>query len=402
MRPMKATGRRWQGSGTSGIWLLAALFGCACAGAPSPGSTTPAPPSATAATPANKGVSEPRSAQSAEPRTDPATLARLLSVRDEQGGAALVAELDRLPADPERAFALQELVFDLVTDLNDPGAADALATFLARPQQPRFETRAARALAALGDMRAVPFLGHRLRWDPGEIYSDARAWELPLRRDDRERVAAARLLAELAELHPWAKASIAELAEADLWYWLMANPLPHRYGMRALASLGSPEHVAQLRAWAKPDEPLPVKAQQPPLPAVWVVAESALRYLGQLRDPPSFSLLLQALERRPRDVDVSTEGIKAADVMMLAMSLRELGIGAAQGLSEWRDGQAFRPLLRYVEDPMNTEFARPSAGAALGWVGSDKELEQLATGIARAEPAVEREYRILCIIEGLR
>jgi hypothetical protein len=380
---------------------LAALFGvAACAESPARKGATSALPSATVVAQTAPDKSEKRE-QSGTASVDDATVARLRSLRDEQGGAALLAELEHLPAEPERAFALQKLVFDWVGDLNDPGAADALATFLSRPQHPHFETRAAQALAALGDLRAVPFLSHRLRLDPIYIYGDAHAWEQPLRRDDRERVASARLLAELAELHPWARASISEQAEGDLWFWLVAYPTPHANGLRALASLGSPQHIAELRAWAEPQEPLPAEGQEPPLSEAWIVAQSALRYFGQSREPAAFSVLMQALERRPRDLDVSLEAINAGGVAMLGLSLRALAVGAANGLSELHDGRAFNPLVKYVEDPGNHEQSRFSAGAALGWVGSDKELEQLASRIAKSAPATEREAETLFFIEGL-
>ncbi|HET7538663.1 MAG TPA: hypothetical protein VFK05_02290 [Polyangiaceae bacterium] len=378
---------------------MAALFAsAACAPSPSPKAAAAPVPSATAVTPPRVEKSEPS-------RIDEATLARLRSLRDEQGGAALLAQLGSSPADSERSFALHELVFDLLSGLNDPGAADALWTFLSRPQHPHFETRAAQALAALGDLRAVPFLAHRLRLDASHLYSEAHAWEQPLRRDDSERVTSARLLAELAELHPWARASIAQQAEPDLWFWLVAYPSPHANGLRALASLGSPEHLAELRAWADPQEPLPVAEQQPPLPEAWVIAQSALRYLGQSREPASFAVLLRALDRRPRDLDVSSEAMLSGGVAILAMSLRALGVGAADGLSELRDGRAFNPLLQYAENALNHEQARLSAGAALGWVGSDKELEQLATRVPRGVPGVparEREFQLSCFIEALR
>jgi len=400
MKPMERPERGRNGSKRGAILLSAALLGAVgCAEPPNPKGATPTATSATAKS--KEPVRTARSEQVEAAPVDQATVARLLSIRDEQGGAALVAELERLPADPERAFALRKLVFELLRALNDPGAADALWSFLSRPQQPHFETWAARVLAALGDLRAVPFLAHRLRLDPHDIYGDANAWEQPLRSDDSERIACAGLLADLAELHTWARASITQQAEADLWFWFVAYPFPQPNGLRALASLGSPEHLDELRALAEPQEPLPSEGHGP-VSDVWNVAAAAQRYLGRSHHPAAFSVLLQALERRPQELDASIKGMNESYSTVRALILRGLAVGAADGLAELRDGHAFNPLVKHVEDPKNNEFSRRSAGAALGWVGTDKELEQLANRVARSEPSAEREFETTCFLAGLR
>jgi len=378
----------------AGAWLLLVVIGVgACAESQTPKGPA-APPAATASTDA------PPSAAIGEAHVVP-TLERLLAVRDEQGGAGLLAELKQMPADPEREFALQKQVFDLLKDLNDPGAAEALVSFLQRKPHVYFETRAAQALAALGDLRAVPFLAHRLRLDPLQVYSSELAWEQRLRRDDNERVTSARLLADLVELHPEAQASIAAAAEDAIWSWLTALPSPHANGLRALAGLGPPRNIAELRAWSDPQLPLPVEEQLPPMPEEWIIAQSALRYVGKLRDEPSFPVLLRALARRPPDIDVSMDSVMSGGIALLGMSLRALAVGAADGLSEWGDARAFAPLLNHIEDRMNNEASRQRAGAALGWVGTDGDLEQLARRVARGAPSEPARFQLACFIEGL-
>jgi HEAT repeat protein len=312
-----------------------------------------------------------------------------------------LAELKRLPSDPGRAFAFQKRVFDLVTYLNDPGAANALAEFLAQKQHPYFETRAATALAALGDLRAVPFLARRLRLDPLEVYSDDVDWELGLKRDDNERVVSARLLADLAWLHPEARASILAQSEDALWFWLNEMPSPHANGLRALAQLKSTKHLKELRAWSSPRVALPREGQQPPMPDEWVIAQVALRYVGKLQDSASFPVLLKMLQRRPQGRDVTMEGLMSGGIAILGLSLRAIGIGAADGLSEWGDARAYQPLLAYVDDALNNEQSRLSACMALGWAGTDKDLERLAQRAVTGGTSPTAIFRRLCYLEGL-
>jgi hypothetical protein len=328
--------------------------------------------------------------------------ADLEALRDAQGGAALLGELSHLPSDPAAAFAFQKLVFDLVRDFGDPGAAEALVAYLGQRHHPYFETRAAQALAALGDLRAAPYLAQRLRWDPLELYSEERDYELPLRRDDQERVISARLIADLAELHPAAHAELAGQTADALWAWLEQRPAPHANGLRALATMQATQRLEVLRAWANPQQALPLQGQQPPLPDEWVIAQVALRYVGKLRDAPSLPVLLAALQRRPADVDGTMAGILANGNAVLGMSLRALGVGAADGLAEWGDRAGFQPLLRYVEDRASNEQSRMAAGAALGFVGSASDLSALARRIAKSSKTKAERFEHQCFLAGLR
>ena len=361
-----------------------------------PAATT-APTSAPAAPPATAASV---AAVPSGPREEPPTEQQLKELRDTLGGAALVAELQRLPSDPARSFAFQKRIFDLVRDLNDPGAANALADFLAQKQHPYFETRAAMALAALGDLRAVPFLARRLRLDPLKVYSDV-DWEMSLKRDDGERVVSARLIADLAWLHPEARATILEQSEDALWFWLNEMPSPHANGLRALAQLKSTKYLKKLRAWSNPRIALPKEGQQPPMPEEWVIAQMALRYVGKLQDAPSFPVLLQMLQRRPKALDVTMDGLLSGGVAILGLSLRAIGVGAADGLSEWGDARAYQPLLAYVDDPLNNEQSRMSAGTALGWVGTDRDLEQLAQRAVAGGTSQTAIVQRVCYLEGL-
>lgn len=392
-------------------WLLGALLavaGCATP-APAPKSAEPSSPVVASATtpPPRASVAAPAPAEAASiapaptgPREEPPTQQELKELRNRLGGAALVAELERLPSDPGRAFAFHKRVFDLVRDFNDPGAANALADFLKRKQHPYFETRAAMALAGLGDLRAVPFLAHRLRLDPLKVYGDV-DWEMSLKRDDGERVVSARLIADLAWLHPEARATMLEQSEDALWFWLNEQPSPHANGLRALTQLKSTKHLKELRAWSNPRVALPKEGQQPPMPEEWVIAQVALRYVGKLQDAQSFPVLLKMLQRRPQGIDVTMDGLMTGGVAILGMSLRAIGVGAADGLAEWGDTRGYQPLLAYVDDALNNEQSRVAAGTALGWVGTDVDLQQLAQRAVAGGTSKSAIFQRICYLEGL-
>jgi HEAT repeat protein len=318
------------------------------------------------------------------------------------GGAALVAELANTSPDPRLAFYEQKEIFDILARVNDPGAADALVAFAQRKPEPYFETRAAHALAQLGDLRAAPLLARRLRLDPLKVYSDERDWEMSIKRDDNERVVSARLLADLATIHPEAHAELVSAAEAALIFWIHDMPSPHANGLRALAAMGSRKDILAFRGWANPRVPLPREGQQPPMPEEWVIAQMAMRYVGMLRDVAARPELLKALQRRPAELDVTMDGLMQGGVAILGMSLRAIGYGAADGLSEWGDPSAFQPLLKYVEDPKNNEQSRFEACAAMAWVGTDRDLRALAQRLALPTPDTKASQLFrACALEAL-
>ena len=98
------------------------------------------------------------------------------------------------------------VLFDMMKEVEDPRGGDALAAFLLTNPRPHWRTEAALRLAEVGDLRAVPHLAWRLAQDPLKLYNTIDDEEL--RRDDNERVQSARMLADLAILHPEAKDDI--------------------------------------------------------------------------------------------------------------------------------------------------------------------------------------------------
>src|SRR5690606_28767315 len=91
----------------------------------------------------------------------------------------------------------------------------------------------------LGDLRALPALAERLAHDPLKLYGEGTQAELGLRRDDGERVACARAIADLADLHPEQRSAIRTQAERPVWAWVTSMPSPHANGLRALAKMKS-------------------------------------------------------------------------------------------------------------------------------------------------------------------
>ncbi|MEO7035638.1 MAG: HEAT repeat domain-containing protein [Polyangiaceae bacterium] len=327
----------------------------------------------------------------------------LEALRDGIGTDGLVLALSSVVTDdPTLAYYQKKQIFDMIDKLNDPRGGNSLFAYLNSKPHMHFQTRAAVALAQIGDIRGVPTLAKRLRMDPLKLYTDQNDWEMMLKRDDNERVVAARMIADLAMLHPDKRQTIAEQAEDGVIFWIHEMPSPHANGLRALAAMESTKDITALRKWANPNEPLPKEGQQPPMPEEWVVAQSALRYVGWLKDAPSWDVLIKSLTRRPKDEDVTMEGLLQGGVAILGMSLRAIGVGAADGLSEWRDRRAFKPLLDYVEDPKNNEQSRGSACAALAWVAEKEDFLEIAKKISEYKGNEKPdEVRRACLLEAL-
>ncbi len=306
------------------------------------------------------------------------------------------------PSDAKKAWERQRQVMHEVETLADPRAADALLAFAVRKVHPHFRFRAAAALASLGDVRAVPHLAWRLRQDPMTLYSEEHDWERALKRDDNERVVAARLIADVAHVNPDQKSDLREQAENALLFWLQEFPSPHANAMRALAELESEEGKKLIRAWANPNAPLPVQGQQPPMPEEFVIAQSALRYIGRFRDEPSYPVLLQALRARPGHLNLTMDGLMASGLAIMGMSVRAIGVGASQGLAEWGDPRAADALLRYIDEPKENEQSRVTACAALAWVAGDQAGPLIVRQLSRYRGGSKwDQFRRQCLLDGL-
>lgn len=106
-----------------------------------------------------------------------------------------------------------------------------------------------------------------------------------------------------------------------------------------------------MRGWAFPTTELPKEGQQPPFPASFETAQSALRYIGWMKDDASFPRLLEQFKRKkdPK-MDITQEALQGAGLAMTGMALRAVAYGAAQGLAQWGDPRAVKPLMDLIED----------------------------------------------------
>jgi len=328
----------------------------------------------------------------------------LEAIKNGSGGVGLVTALYAFVNEEnvETRWFRKKQIFGLIDAINDPRAADSLNDYLQVEEHIHYQYRAARALAEIGDVRAVPTLAKRLRMDPLKIYSDQYDWEMLLKRDDKERIEAARMLADLAVLNPDKRAQIKDQAEEAVILWSHEMPSPHANGLRALALMGSDKDMKALREWSNPDVPLPKEGQQPPMPQEFVVAQSALRYIGMLKDESSFKVLIDMLDKKPDNLSIANESMYQGGLAILGMSLNAIGKGAADGLSEWGDPKGFEPLMDFIVDVKQNENAREAACAALAWTSDTEGLQKVAEKInefSGQEP--QDAFRRKCLLEAL-
>jgi hypothetical protein len=309
---------------------------------------------------------------SAEPATPPPLPASQPKVLPHDLRAAeLVASLAHVWPQHEKSETAE--IFRKLQKLEDPGGADALASYIATDPKPHWKTEAAMRLAELGDLRALPTLAWRIAEDPLQHEDEDQ------RRDDSERVAAARLLADLAVLYPDKLNEIRQGAELAVILWLKDRPQPHANAMRFLAASHARTAVPLLQAWAGPPD-LPKPGAQM-FPDEWATAQPALRYLGQMKAPATWALLERQLHRRPKGMDVSMDSLMQGGLAVLGMALRDVGVGASDGFAEWGDPRAYPILTKYIEDPLENEQSRLEACFDLAWVATDVQMNDVAARV---------------------
>jgi HEAT repeat protein len=301
----------------------------------------------------------------------------LEALRDGVGAKGLVLALASVSHDSaEREKFQTKQIFDMLRDLEDPRGGDPLADYLAKNPKPHWKTEAALRLAEIGDVRAVPALAWRMRQDPLKLYNDIDDPEL--RRDDNERVVSARMLADLAILHPEAQASILAAAEDPVMDWITSKPQPHANGLRFLVAAGSKAVLPQLIKWSDPKGKFPQPGAQPPMPMQWETAQSALRYLGWAKPPQAWPIFEKQLFRiSNKKYDVTMQGLMQGGLAIVGMAIRGLGVGASDGYAQWGDPKAYPILVKYIEDKENNEQARVEACFALSWVATDDEMKEV-------------------------
>jgi len=309
----------------------------------------------------------------------------LEALRDGIGGEGLVLALDSVKNDPPETYWFQtKQIFEMLRELADPRSADALVKWVERKKPTlHWQGEAGTRLAEVGDIRAAKLLGERMRVEPEKLYKVEQFWEADegghLSRTDLPRVVAARMLADLATIHVDKKDELKAGAEEGVLYWVKSRPQPHANGLRFLATVRTEKGLTQMREWAFPKVELPKEGAQPPFPSEFETAQSALRYIGRMKDEPSYPKLLEQFKRKkdPK-MDITQQGLMGAGLAMMGMSLRAVAYGASQGLAEWGDPRANKPLMEFIEDESWHEEARLAACEALAWCADEKTLTEVA------------------------
>ncbi len=329
----------------------------------------------------------------------------LEALKNGAGGIGLVLSLYAFTSveDEEQKWFRKKEILGLIDQLNDPRAADALVDYLQAETHVHYQYRVARALAQIGDIRAVPMLAKRLRMDPEKIYGDQHDWEMELKnKGDEERVEAARMISDLCVLHPDQLETVRKQAEDAVIFWNHERTSPSANGLRALVNMGSVKDLTAMQEWADPKAPLPKKGQGPPMPEEFVIMRSALRYAGALKDKKSWGVLLDGLKKRPEKLNVSDESMFQGGLAVLGESLNCFGSGASDGLSEWGDPKAFEPLLTYATDVNNNERGRESACAALAWTAEGEAILKVAEKIQEfSKNSPQDAFTRKCLLETL-
>ena len=313
--------------------------------------------------------------------------ALLAELRDRHGGEALVRALASVEATPpERKKAQIRSIFREIEDLADPAAVPALVTYLGTSPPPYARTEAALRVAEAGSLASLSSLVWRLEQDPLTLY---RADEDPeLRRDDTEREAVARALADLAAMHPEARGQLSTAGSKPMRAWLAKHPSAD--GIRFLGLTRDAAARPMLRDWAFPKAKLP--SGRGPIPAAYAQAEPALVALGYMQDARDFDDLVKALDKRPPGKDLSRPDLLTSDDVALTLTLTALGTGAARGLSAWGDPRAASALGRACDEPKAPQPARREACRALLWTSPEAEFERLTLDLpARLASRDERE-----------
>jgi len=323
------------------------------------------------------------------------------------GGRGLVAALDVLPdtgsenpVSPSRHWFITKQLFERLEQLADPSCGDDLLTWWSRSKDEHWKGRAAAVLAMLGDPRAATGLARRMRYESSKLYVREKFWQADagghLSRSDRWRVVSARLLADLATLHPAHLQQLRATAEPPVLRWMLKTHAPHANAMRFLALAQSNKGGLQLSHWATPTEPLPEVGAVPPFPQAFEVAQSALRYYGASRREAALEALLAQLKRKPAALDVSQEALSMGTGMaMRGMALRAVTYGAANGLAELGDERTYEALAMIATDPLQHEETREAASRAMAWCASPSNRMQMAAAVLAqvSSPATATEQQ---------
>lgn len=369
------------------------------------------------AAPAAAGLARLESSQAkqalvAQLRTaDSARQLRLLeAIRDGAGGPGLVIALDGVSSDSdERRWFELGRIFRMMAEVADPRIGDPLSAWLERNRGQvslHWQTEAALRMAEVGDLGGAEVLGQRMAVESGDLYDRAKRWQAGrsghLSRGDSQRIAAARLLGDLAILHPRGRERLAAAAGQAVLAWLQSRPLPHAHGLRFLAAARYEPARKPIHTWAFPRLSLPRPDARPPLPMQFEAVGSALRAIGWMRSPESVRLLVGQFDRKDPGFNMRGSIRSGRGGALRALALRNLASGAAHGLAHWGEGagpEAAERLLDVAADRTWHEDVRRAACHALAFVADERSFERLVEDLAR--PTGGDDFRAICYAEIL-
>lgn len=309
----------------------------------------------------------------------------LEALRDGIGGEGLVLALESVKPDPpETEWFQTKQLLDMIKDIADPRTGNALVKWIeTKKPSVHWQGEAGLRLAEVGDIRGAKYLGERMRFKPDDVYKLENFWQADegghLSRADLPRQTSARMLADLAMIYPDKKPELKAAAEDGVIFWITDRPQPHANGLRFLAAVQSEKALPKIRDWAFPSTALPKEGAPAPFPTEFETAQSALRYIGMMKDEQSFPKLLSQFKRKKdKKMDTTLEGMNGGGIAMLGMALRAVTVGASQGLAQWGDGRGNKDLMEFIEDELWNEEARQEACSALAWCADDKTMIEVA------------------------
>ncbi|MEM9693231.1 MAG: HEAT repeat domain-containing protein [Myxococcota bacterium] len=321
----------------------------------------------------------------------------LEALRDGMGGEGLVLALETVVPESEnesRNWFQHEQIFNMLHQLADPRVGDSMVAWVEKTKPfIHWRTEAGMVLAEAGDVRGAKYLAERMDKENKDLYVREKFWQKDrgghLSRSDQQRVEAARMLADLAKLHPDKREQLRDVAEGPVITWSTSNLAPHANALRFLSQVGSEKGAKLIIDWAFPDEPLPEPGVRE-LPKPFEIAQSALRYTGVLKKERG-KLLDQFDRKEDEKLDITQQALMGAGVSVLAMSLRALAVGASHGLAEWgpADDKAPETLIAFIEDKKWHEEARMAACDALGWVATDGDIKKVVEKVKKYSASAE-------------
>ena len=305
------------------------------------------------------------------------------SIGVELGARGLARALDSVvPEPPERTWSELSAIFTRLRELADPRGADALVKWADEKEPPaHWVGEVGQRLAEVGDVRGASYLGERMSHAPERSTDASKFWEAdagghlsgPISRASSPPAcspSSRSCTPRPGPSCPRRPRRRARLGQGQAPAPRQRPALPRRHGFGE----GAQRHARLVL----PPEELPQEGAQPPFPSEYETAQSALRYLGWMKDEPSFTkLAISSSARRTQDGH-HPGGPRGRRHRHARHGPPRGGLRRVQGLAQWGDARAVKPLIELIEDETWHEEARQAACEALAWCADDKTMADVA------------------------